>query len=309
MDRIKQLLRNPRLRSWLVAIILIVTIIVFIRFFTQHPAYLRSLKHVKLWQIGAILGLNVGVLLSLVGVYSFSLELCGTRIPLKEQFLLTSYSSIANFFGPLQSGPGVRSVYLKTKHKVKMREYLLATLIYYAMFAMISMLFLVGGSRPWWQAILALIAVALVCWGVIQLFLRRSAKKGKRIQLIFSRRALIGLLLSTFAQICFVTGYYFVELIAVKSHASLHQAVIYSGAANFAIFVSLTPDAIGFRESFLVLSKRLHHLTTPIIFAANLLDRAVYALFLGLLFLVVLAMHAKDKLGIKAKDSGVLKNG
>ena len=308
MNRLKQLITNPRLRSWFVAIILIVTVVVFIRFFKQHPAYFTALRHVKLWQVLAILGLNAGVLLSLVAVYNFTLELCGKRISFKEQFLLTSYSSIANFFGPLQSGPGVRTVYLKTKHNVKMRDYLLATLIYYAMFAMISMLFLVGGSRPWWQALLSLLAVALVCLGVIRLFMDRSKKKGGNIKLDFSRRTLFGLLLSTFAQVCFVTGYYFVELVAVKSHASLHQAVIYSGAANFAIFVSLTPDAIGFRESFLVISKRLHHISTPVIFAANLIDRAVYALFLGILFLLVLALHAKDKLGIGQSTDGVETN-
>ncbi len=295
MNQLKQLLSNSKLRSIVVALILIVTIVIFIRFFAQHPEYVTRLRHVKLWQVFAIMGLNIGAILALVFVYSFTLELCGKKIPFKEQFLLTAYSSIANFFGPLQSGPGVRVVYLRTKYKVRMRDYILATLIYYTMFAIICVLFLVGGSRPWWQALLAFFVVVLGCIGVIQLFIRRSAKKDEVTRLRLNLKVFLGLFLATFAQVCFITGYYFIELIAVRSHASFRQAVVYSGAANFAVFVSLTPDAIGFRESFLVLSKRLHHISTPVIFAANLVDRAVYALFLGLLFLVVLAFHAKDR--------------
>jgi len=295
MNQLKQLFSNPKLRSFVAALILVVTVAVFVRFFTQHPQYITSLRHIKLWQVLAIMGLNMGAILALVFVYTFTLELCGKKIPLREQFLLTAYSSIANFFGPLQSGPGVRVVYLKTKYKVRMRDYILATLIYYGMFAVICVLFLVGGSRPWWQTLLAFIVVALASLAVIRLFISRSAKKGEAMNLQLGAKTMFGLFLATLAQVCFITGYYFVELLVVKSHVSFRQAIVYSGAANFAIFVSLTPDAIGFRESFLVLSKRLHRISTPAILAANLIDRAIYALFLGLLFLIVLAFHAKDR--------------
>ena len=69
--------------------------------------------------------------------------------------------------------------------------------------------------------------------------------------------------------------------------------------ANFALFVSLTPGAIGIREAFLVFSQDLHHIPNDIIVAANVLDRAVYILFLGLLFIIVLLMHAGSKLQLQ----------
>jgi uncharacterized membrane protein YbhN (UPF0104 family) len=61
----------------------------------------------------------------------------------------------------------------------------------------------------------------------------------------------------------------------------------------------LTPGAIGFREAFLIFSQNLHHIPNDIIVAANILDRAVYIVFLCLLFLVVLALHANKTLQVK----------
>jgi uncharacterized membrane protein YbhN (UPF0104 family) len=74
----------------------------------------------------------------------------------------------------------------------------------------------------------------------------------------------------------------------------------YAGAANFSLYVSITPDGVGIREAFLVFSQHIHHVSTKDIVSANVIDRAVYVVFLGLLFVVVLGMHAKDKLKLKS---------
>ncbi len=295
----KKLLANKRLRIALAVVVLVLTVVVFVRFFAVHPQYLTALKHITLAAVLAILALNVGVTISLVFISNFLLELCGKRLPWKEQFLLTAYSSIANFFGPLQSGPSVRLVYLKTKHGVRVRDYMLASLVGTGMFAMISATLLFGISRPWWQALLIVLAVAGASCGVIRFFMKHGKARGDS-QFRWSGQALLGLFIATCVQILFVTGYYFVELRVVNSHISLHQAMIYTGAANFGLFVSLTPDAIGIRESFLVLSKRLHRISTTVIFAANIIDRAVYALYLGLLFVLLLSVHGRDKFRLRA---------
>lgn len=294
----KKLLANKQLRITLAVVVLVLTAVVFVRFFALHPQYLHALRHITLTAVVAIIALNVGVTIALVLNSHFVLELCGKKLPWKEQFLLTAYSSIANFFGPLQSGPGVRLVYLKTKHGVRVRDYTLASLIGMAMFAVISATMLFGISRPWWQALLIVLAVAGISWGVIRFFIKRDKQKADS-QFHWNGHALVGLLAATCAQILFVAGYYFVELHVVNSHISLHQAIIYTGAANFGLFLSLTPDAIGIRESFLVLSKRLHRISTAVIFAANIIDRAVYALYLGLLFLLVLSVHGRDRFKVK----------
>src|SRR5579871_1415813 len=260
----------------LVVFILLITVFVFIRFFTEHPQYWLALKHVKPSAVLAIIGLNALLTLVLALIFELSLRACQVKLPYKELLLVTAYSSIANFFGPLQTGPGVRAVYLKAKHQVRLREYTLVTLVGYALFAIISGLFLLVGSRPWWQTVGVLIVIVVGCLGIIGLFVRRGQQKGKQLKLRFTPAIMLGLIVTTVAQVLIVAAYYAVELRAVGVHASIHQILVYTGAANFALFVSLTPDAIGFRESFLALSRRLHHIANASMLAANLLDRAVY---------------------------------
>jgi uncharacterized membrane protein YbhN (UPF0104 family) len=292
MDWLKSLVANRRVRRIVALVILIATVIVFVQFFARHSEHLDTIRHIQAWVVLAIIGFNIGVVVSLVFIYNFALELIGKRLSLKEQFLLTAYSSIANFFGPLQSGPGLRTIYLKAKHKIRVRDYILVTMVYYGIFTSLSALFLFGGSRPWWQALLLFIAVAFAAYWAVQWFSHRGSVRSFQP----NPKVLGGLLIAVFFQLCFITGYYFVELRAINPHVSLSQAISYSGAANFALFVALTPDAIGIRETFLLLSTKLHHISTADIISANLIDRVVYALFLGLLFLLILSLHSGTKI-------------
>jgi uncharacterized membrane protein YbhN (UPF0104 family) len=289
--------KQPAFKHSAVIAVLLVTIIAFIRFFAEHPNYIHQLGRVSPWWIVGVVLLNVPMVGLLVLLTATSLALCGERLSWKENFLLTAYSSIVNFFGPLQSGPGVRAVYLKTRHQVRLRDYTLASLLYYGLFAFFSALFLLIGTRPWWQTTLALAAVAGLSYLLIRWFIRKDKKKNDS-QFALRPRALSALLIITFLQVLLTTITYFVELKAVNSHITWGQAVSYAGAANFALFVSITPDAIGFRESFLYVSQKLHHVSTANILSANIIDRGAYVIFLVLLFLLVLSMHAKDKLHI-----------
>jgi hypothetical protein len=81
------------------------------------------------------------------------------------------------------------------------------------------------------------------------------------------------------------------------------QAVVYGGAANFSLFVALTPGAIGFREAFLEFSRQLHHIPTSGILAASVIDRSVYVAFLGLLFLMTVGLHVGDRFGKASEEA------
>src|SRR5581483_313742 len=89
----------------------------------------------------------------------------------------------------------------------------------------------------------------------------------------------------------------------VDRNVALHQAITYTGAAQLALFVGLTPGAIGIRESFLILTERLNHIASSVIVEANVIDRAVYLVFLGSLFLLILSMHANKKLQASLQQS------
>jgi uncharacterized membrane protein YbhN (UPF0104 family) len=139
-------------------------------------------------------------------------------------------------------------------------------------------------------------AAAVASWLVIGWYKRRTKLGQLRGNQL---KAISFIALGTLLQIVVLCTIYGIELKHTGAHVSLGQIMSYSGVANFALFVALTPGAIGIRESFLLFSQGLHHLGSATIVAASVLDRATYLLFLGVLFVLVLSLHAKDKLRVK----------
>jgi uncharacterized membrane protein YbhN (UPF0104 family) len=172
---------------------------------------------------------------------------------------------------------------------------LFATLLYYGSYAIVSALLLMAGSRPWWQTVLTVSATAAASTLVIRWYGRRSAVAGSTLRL----RALAIICGATALQVALQLAIFYLELHSADPTIGLGQAMTYTGAANFALFVSLTPGAIGIREAFLVFSQQLHHIASNTIVAANVIDRAIYILFMGVLFLLTLLLHARDKLQIR----------
>ena len=160
-------------------------------------------------------------------------------------------------------------------------------------YAIIASILLLVASRPLWQALVATIIVGLISWLVIYLFVNRSHIK--TAELTISRPSLAYLLGATLLQAVIQVAIYGVELHSVNSHISISQMITYSGAANFSLFVALTPGAIGVREAFLLFTRHLHHISSANIVAANVIDRAVFIVVLGILFCLTLGFHAKYK--------------
>jgi uncharacterized membrane protein YbhN (UPF0104 family) len=220
----------------------------------------------------------------------------GTVIPRQENLLLNAYSSLVNFFGPGQSGPAFRGLYLKKRHGLAIKKYLFATLIYYGFYALCSAFLFLVGSQAWWITVLALVIVGLCSFYVVRLYAKRSKIKDQPGVTLAN---LAWLAAATAVQVSVQAFIFFIELRQADPSVTIPQALSYTGAANFAVFVSLTPGAIGIREAFLVFTQNIHNIGSAVIVAANVIDRAVYVLFLGVLFILVLSLHAKDKLHIK----------
>ncbi len=269
--------------------VLVATTIVFVVYFVKHPEVRHQLAHIS---PGVLLGLLVLYLFSL-GALALTtlatLRLCRLQVDAREGLLLTAYSAVINFFGPLQSGPAFRAVYLKKKYRLDLKIFALASLGYLFFWGAYSVLFLLSGLLKWWLVPLTLAGA------VATLAALRSKWVAPRLKQL-DLRGWYYLALATLLQIVFITLVYFVELRTVAPGTSFSQAIIYTGAANLALYVSLTPGAIGFRESFLVFSRHLHHISDATIVTANILDRAVYILLLAILAAIVIATHAKRQL-------------
>jgi uncharacterized membrane protein YbhN (UPF0104 family) len=226
----------------------------------------------------------------------YSVKWCGKSISPKQNILLTAYSTLVNFFGPLQSGPGFRAIYLKAKNGVNLRSFIKISLAYYGFFAWYSGMFLFLGAHRWWDA-LAIFIAGIVFMLVVTLF----STKFKWLDSILNsdRKNIAKIALITLLQVIILSVIYFVELRSVNHTTSFGQAVSYTGAANFSLFVSLTPGAIGFREAFVLFTRRLSHLSSSTIIAASVLDRAVYFIYLGIIFVFTLSVHAKNYLDLR----------
>lgn len=277
------------LKTAAVIVVLPLTIAIFAHFFVQHPEVGNQLRHTSPWLLIKLLVLYLCSILALTWNTYATLLLCNLKVKRRESFLLTAYSAVLNFFGPLQSGPAFRAVYLKKRYNLNLKNYAAATLVYLVFWGIFSVLMLLSGVLGWW-----LLVVAAVIGGAVVVAQKQPAVKARLSGLHMS--AWYQLMLATAAQIMFVALIYYNELKSVYPTVHFSQAVVYTGAANLALYVSLTPGAIGFRESFLVFSRHLHHLGNTTIVAASILDRAVYIVLLLLLAVLIFGTHAKQRL-------------
>lgn len=290
---------KPALRHLLALFIIAATVVLFVAYTIGHPQVVQELRHLPLQTGLVVFGLYVLFFVALVTVLHFSLVLYGHSISMSENFLVSAYSSLANFFGPGQSGPGVRAVYLKKRHNIPIKQFMFASLVYYACYACVSGFLLLVGNRPWWQTGLGVAVVAACSLFVIRIYMRRArVRQGKNF--IFG---IGGILAGTVIQAMLQIGIYWAEIHGINPHITLAQIISYTGAANFSLFVALTPGAIGIREAFLIFSQSIHHIDSTIIVTANIVDRAVYVLFLGLLFVSVLGLHGQKALTHFKRDA------
>lgn len=216
---------------------------------------------------------------------------CAGRISGSEGLLLTVYSTVANFFGPLQSGPGVRAAYLKAKAGVRLRDFTMATIVYYLAFGAVNVSLLFTRIFPW-LTVLGLVAtvglIAVAAWRV---------GAGRRFATVLIAAV-------TAVQALLMAAVYHVELNAVAGPgADALQSLVYSASANLSLFVSITPGAIGFREAFLGFAQSLHGVGFDMIVAAGIVDRAFYVLFLGALFLLSSLLNLRSMFAPPAADS------
>ncbi len=294
MEKSKRLLLSPQFKKILVVTIILVTLGVFGYYLVTHREIVETLLHLPAYLLVLLTIGYVGAIMANAFVLHTSLKLLGKKAHFADNIALTSYSSIINFFGPLQSGPGARAVYLKAKYGVRLRDFFGVTLLFYAFFAFINgiivALAIVIQFQSWTAFSIVLLGIIVVTMLGIAAY--RRVERVRHVLHSFKfhdiNTWLVGL--GAALLIAATTFTYFFELMYVSPGVSIWQVVIYTAAANLALFVSLTPGAIGFRETFLVLSTKLHGIDSATIVAANIIDRAFYIVFLLVVFLILISL-------------------
>jgi uncharacterized membrane protein YbhN (UPF0104 family) len=230
------------------------------------------------------------------------MRICNQEIPQRENMMLNAYSTFLNYFLPGQGGVLLRGLYMKGRYKLPFRRYLFATLMYYVVYAAVSMLLLIGGVKAWWQTLIGVAVVSAAAYFGAKTYARQHHISGRGLNFSFENIAF--LIFATCVQALCQVAIYGVELSSVTSGLKIGQIMSYTGAANFALFVSITPAAVGIRETFLIFSEKLHHVTNAAIVGANVLDRSIYIVFLAIVFIVLLAARGKAIFRVKALKGG-----
>lgn len=280
------------------AITVLVLVAVFIAvYIAVRPEIIRDVLAVGPMALGWLTALYVLIVVTHWVILLLTVRWCEATIGGREGLLLTVYSTVANFFGPLQSGPGVRAAYLKAKLGVRLRDFTLATMVYYLAFGAVNVSLLFARTLPWLTAlglVATLVVVGVVAW--------RSGA-GRRITTVLIAAV-------TAVQALLMAAVYSVELNAVAGPgADALQSLVYSASANLSLFVSITPGAIGFREAFLGFAQSLHGVGFDAIIAAGIVDRAFYVLFLGVLFLLSTLLNLRSMFSSPAERGDVGEGG
>lgn len=267
-------------------IVLIISFVLLGFYISANPAVLKSVIGIGIPKSILLLSLYLGVLVTNFGVMYATVKLRDKHLHAKDGILLIIYSSFINFFGPLQSGPAVRAIYLKAKLGLRIRDYTYAMLFYYFAFAFINVSLIFINRWAW----LSFVGIAVGI--ILTIFASNKLNFGPL------RKYVLYIFLLTLLQIIMMVVIYSVELWNVNPGArySILQTISYTGSANLSLFVSLTPGGIGIREAFLVFSQSLHQIPLNSIVAAGILDRAMYIVFIVILFAVSSSLHLKQSL-------------
>jgi uncharacterized membrane protein YbhN (UPF0104 family) len=269
---------------------LILTAVLLTWYVISHPDIITKIKDIPPGTLALLFVLYAGILFVNVGITYAVIKMCRKDLSLRNNLYLTAYSSLINFFGPLQSGPGVRAAYLKTKIGLGIRQFTLGMLFYYFAFAAINTSLIFVAKAPYLTAVGLLASIALIAFGTA------------RFKFLDRWQYITFTYLITCVQVLLTAIIYHTELHATGTPASFTQSLSYSGSANLSLFVSLTPGAIGIREAFLLFTQNLHGIQTSSIVAAGIVDRAFYILFLIVLFLITSLFHVKDTIVSKRRS-------
>lgn len=283
---------NIKQKNIINLLIIVLTLSLAIYFFNKHSYLLSELKKIPLYLefLIVFLYLLIGVVLSLLFISTVKLN--RTHIKLIPSLVVNAKSLFINFFIPGQAGPVYRAYYLKTEHKVKLVDFSLALLIYYLFYALISANLLIFGSLKFaYSAPISLLFYVISYFAIKRYLLKKGIKR-----LHLKKQFIVNIFILTLIQIVILASIYLLELHFINPTTSIRQVLAYTGIANLALFVALTPGAIGIREAFLIFGNKITGISTAQVAVASVIDRSLYISFLVIIgFFILISKYLLSK--------------
>jgi uncharacterized protein (TIRG00374 family) len=228
-----------------------------------------------------------------------------------ESFVIAVLTAIGNFFGPLFGGLGIRAVYLKKYHNLQYSKFTSTVIGYFLMMfqfnsllAIVGLLLLPHNSQTGVGLIVfgAWFVVFLVL-GVVRLpdrkrfaWLTRNRPGAALVKVLYdiedgwrlmlgNRKLLVQMAVLALVNLAALYMVNYVEFVAFDIHVTAAAMMLYTAIVQASLLLSLTPGAVGLREGILILVATTLGITNQQIIQVAVLDRGVYFIMLGVLFL------------------------
>lgn len=289
-----------------------------------HDEIFRDLAHVAVWaSVLIIIGKLVNVWTT--GLFTkWTVEAFTDTLSQRESFVVAVLTAIGNFFGPLFGGVGIRAIYLKKYHRLPYSKFTSTLIGYYQMMfqlnslmAIVALLVLPHGSQTgyvmavfgiWFIVLLGLALIKLpakrrLAWlsrsrlGALIIKILYDIEDGWRL-LISKRKLLFQMFVLAAANLLALYAVNYIEFLAFGIHVSAAAMALYTAIVQASMLLSITPGAVGLREAMLIIVAGTLGITNQQIIQVAILDRGIYFLLLGALFLAI--RHSKLRQSIAA---------
>lgn len=307
------------------AFITLLVILLFAWYAWENSEIFDSLRQVSWMMLGLILFGRLVVFVSSALFTKWSIELFARKIGLGEGIYVAVLSSVANFFGPILGGAGLRGVYLKRNHGLSYSQFASTLMGYYivlftfnSIVSIIALTMVPASNQTyalmvfffaWLVLMLALSAVRLpgrilkrhyenrIAGYVVKVI--QDVEQGWR-RILGDRRLMIRLILVALISYSGSVIMFAAEFTALGIQFSLPALLLYTSIVTATILVSFTPGALGIREALLLITQVTLGIGVMEIIEISLLDRVVN---FGLLFVLLLVVrHSKAKKYLLSKE-------
>ena len=219
----------------------------------------------------------------------------GTRLTMRESFMLSAVVAAGNLILPVKAGAGVRALYMKKVHRFPISYFasgglifLVASVVLVSM-AALALLIVIYFSAGYFRLDLVILFPAIMIVSVAGLLLLRGsnvAPASSRNAWIGSFRSSLGTVLgepklvaSAFVIVSlifvFSSGAWTIALREYAPDVDIAEAFLLSASQIIAGFVTLTPGAAGFQELAGIYVGRSFSATTAEVFAVLVWVRVV----------------------------------
>lgn len=293
--------------------IFVLTVFVFYFWFNKED--FRPLLTLD-WQIIlALLAINTVVIFINGLIFREYFKVFEKNISHFESFDLSLTSSIANLFVPMKAGAMVRAVYFKEKYGLAYSKfagllistYVIQLFILSLLGSMVLVLIGFEESRLWILRVV-LLGILLMCSLLIYVkipsvekLIPESLKQNWLVAifhkyfekflsgwsvLIQNKAVLTNLFLLSLLNFFLIAFCHFLELKALGYKLNLVNLLVFSTISGLSFYLSITPSAIGIRESMLIIFSQVLILPAAVIINASVIDRAAIYILLFAVYLI-----------------------